>query len=226
MFRPRWAKASTACTYRLAPLRGRLWIFAVECGQVVESIELPMAGVRLVRPRRFQDDRGFFVEHFNPSSLERVGIRDVFVQDNLSLSRSVGTIRGLHFQSPPMAQAKLVSVITGSIIDVVVDARVGSPSYGQHVSAALDNVDGWQIYVPEGCLHGFVTRQPDTRVLYKVTAGYSPECDGSVLWNDPDLAIDWGISADQAVLSPKDASAQRFGAFKSPFNLDAFEALK
>ena len=192
----------------------------------VEVINLSLADVRLVRPRRFQDDRGFFVENFNPIALEQAGISDVFVQDNLSLSKSVGTVRGLHFQSPPMAQAKLVSVMTGSILDVVVDARIGSPTYGQHVSAELDESEGWQIYVPEGCLHGFVTRQPDTRVLYKVTAGYSPDCDGSVLWNDPDLAIDWGISADQAVLSPKDASAQPFEAFKSPFIFNRTEAPK
>jgi dTDP-4-dehydrorhamnose 3,5-epimerase len=182
----------------------------------VKSLAIP--GVRLFKPRRFGDDRGFFVEQYNARVANEVGLIDHFVQDNLSLSRDVGTVRGLHYQSPPMAQAKLVTVLTGAIIDVVVDVRLGSPHYGQHLAVPLDADEGWQIYVPVGFLHGFVTRAADTRVLYKVNAGYSPECDGAVLWNDAQLQINWGVSASSAILSEKDASASTFEAFESPFH--------
>ena len=136
------------------------------------------------------------------AALADLGVTHPFVQDNMSLSRGVGTLRGLHFQSPPHAQAKLVSVLQGRIYDVAVDVRTGSPTYGQHVGAELDGAEGWQIYVPAGFLHGFVTREADTIVQYKVNDVYAPDCDGAVLWNDPDLAIDWGIS--NPIVSEKD----------------------
>ncbi len=178
---------------------------------------LAIPEVFLIKPQRRGDDRGFFVETYKAAVLAEQGVTHPFVQDNMSLSRVPGTLRGLHFQSPPHAQAKLVSVVQGRILDVAVDARQGSPTFGQHVAAELDGEEGWQIYVPAGFLHGFVTRAPDTIVQYKVSDVYAPDCDGGVLWNDPDLAIDWGLSADQAQLSAKDAVAQRFADFKSPF---------
>jgi dTDP-4-dehydrorhamnose 3,5-epimerase len=183
----------------------------------MDVARLAIPEVFLVKPQRRGDDRGFFVETYKAAALAELGVTHPFVQDNMSLSRVVGTLRGLHFQSPPHAQAKLVSVLSGRILDVVVDVRKGSPTYGQHVSAELDGEEGWQIYVPAGFLHGFVTRAPDTIVQYKVSDVYAPDCDGGVLWNDPDLGIDWGIGAADAQLSPKDAAAQRFADFKSPF---------
>jgi dTDP-4-dehydrorhamnose 3,5-epimerase len=181
----------------------------------IRRLEIPE--VFLVKPVRRGDDRGWFAETFKAGWLADQGVTHPFVQDNMSLSRIEGTLRGLHFQSPPHAQAKLVSVLSGRILDVAVDARRGSPTYGRHVSAELDAEEGWQIYVPVGFLHGFVTRAPDTRVAYKVSDVYAPDCDGGVLWNDPDLAIDWGLNGATPELSAKDAVAQRFADFNSPF---------
>lgn len=181
----------------------------------VES--LAIADVKLVTPARFGDDRGFFSETYNAQRFKDAGIDADFVQDNHSLSAQTGTVRGLHFQAPPFAQAKLVRVLRGSILDVAVDARKGSPTYGKWVSAKLSAQNGVQIYVPRGFLHGFATLEPDTEIAYKVDNYYSKECDGAVFWNDPALAIDWGIPAGEAVLSEKDAKAQSFEDFDSPF---------
>ena len=183
----------------------------------MEITRLAIPDVFLIKPKRHGDHRGWFAETFKASVLAQHGVSHPFVQDNMAFSAAVGTLRGLHFQSPPHAQAKLVSVSKGRILDVAVDARRGSPTYGQHVSAELDAEHGVQIYVPAGFLHGYVTREPDTVVQYKVSDVYAPDCDGGVLWNDPDLGIDWGITADQAQLSPKDTTAQRFADFNSPF---------
>ncbi len=172
--------------------------------------------IRLV-PRRFGDDRGYFSETWNQRRLDEAGIPLTFVQDNQSYSAKTGTVRGLHFQSPPNAQAKLVRVIRGSILDVAVDIRRGSPSYGQWVSAALSAEDGAQLLVPSGFLHGFITREPDTEVSYKVDGYYAADCDGAIRFDDPLLAIDWGIEAKDAVLSHKDAKAPGFDGFQSPF---------
>lgn len=181
----------------------------------IRRLEIP--DVFLIKPVRRGDDRGWFAETFKASVLADAGVTHPFVQDNMSLSRVPGTLRGLHFQSPPHAQAKLVSVLSGKILDVAVDARKGSPTYGRHVAAELDAEEGWQIYVPVGFLHGFVTRVPDTRVTYKVSDVYAPDCDGGVLWSDPDLGIDWGLNGMTPELSAKDQVAQRFADFKSPF---------
>ncbi|MFN3609644.1 MAG: dTDP-4-dehydrorhamnose 3,5-epimerase [Hyphomonas sp.] len=181
----------------------------------VEALEIP--DVKLITPARFSDDRGFFSETYNATRFKDAGIDSEFIQDNHSLSRPAGTVRGLHYQSPPFAQAKLVRVVRGAIIDVAVDVRAGSPTYGKWVKAELSAENGTQIFVPRGFLHGFVTLVPDTEVQYKVDAPYSKAHDGAVLWNDPDLAIDWGINGQVAVLSEKDADAQAFSAFKSPF---------
>ena len=182
---------------------------------LVES--LAIEDVKLVTPQRFGDDRGFFSETYNQQRFFEAGITAEFLQDNHSLSAQKGTIRGLHYQSPPFAQAKLVRVLRGSILDVAVDVRSGSPTYGQWVSAELSAENGVQIFVPRGFLHGFATLEPDTEIAYKVDNYYSKECDGAVLWNDASLNIDWGIAAGEAVLSEKDAAAPAFADFKTPF---------
>lgn len=181
----------------------------------VEDLAIP--DVKLVTPVRFGDDRGFFSETYNVQRFKDAGIEADFIQDNHSLSAQRGTVRGLHFQAPPFAQAKLVRALRGSVLDVAVDVRKSSPTYGNWVSAELSAKNGVQIFVPRGFLHGFVTLEPDTEIVYKVDNYYSRECDGAVQWNDPSLCIDWGISANEAVLSHKDAAALGFSEFDSPF---------
>ena len=175
----------------------------------VESLAIP--DVKLVTPPRFGDDRGFFSETYNAQRFKEAGIDADFVQDKR------GTVRGLHYQAPPFAQAKLVRVLRGAVIDVAVDVRRDSQTYGKWVSAELSAQNGVQIYVPRGFLHGFITLEPDTEIAYKVDNYYSKECDGAVLWCDATLGIDWGIPSEAGVLSEKDAKAQRFADFKSPF---------
>ncbi|MEL7485762.1 MAG: dTDP-4-dehydrorhamnose 3,5-epimerase [Pseudomonadota bacterium] len=177
-------------------------------------------GVLIISPRRFEDDRGFFSETYNARALAAGGLDQSFVQDNHSLSVASHTVRGLHYQAPPMAQAKLVRVSRGAVIDVAVDIRVGSPTYGRHVKETLSAANGRQLYVPVGFLHGFITLEPETEVQYKVSDFYSGEHDGAVLWNSPQLGIDWGVDADAAVLSAKDAGATPFSDFASPFQYD------
>ncbi|HXP97396.1 MAG TPA: dTDP-4-dehydrorhamnose 3,5-epimerase [Telmatospirillum sp.] len=160
--------------------------------------------VRIVKPRRFGDHRGFFSETFNVKTFAEAGISKPFVQDNHSLSGPKGTIRGLHFQIPPFAQDKLVRVVRGAILDVAVDIRRNSPTYGQSVAVVLSAEEWNQLYIPIGFAHGFCTIEPDTEVIYKVTNFYSAEHDRGLLWNDPDLSIDWPVSGDAAVLSDKD----------------------
>lgn len=173
--------------------------------------------VLLVEPKKFGDERGFFSETYRRSALADFGFNRDFVQDNHSFSARKGVLRGLHFQSPPHAQDKLVRVVRGAVLDVAVDARRGSPSYGEWVSAEL-SADNWrQLFVPAGFLHAFVTLTSDVEFLYKVSDVYAPECDGGVIWNDPDLAIDWGIAEDEVILSEKDAGLPRFRDFQSPF---------
>ncbi|NKB43489.1 MAG: dTDP-4-dehydrorhamnose 3,5-epimerase [Alphaproteobacteria bacterium] len=169
---------------------------------VCESLAIP--DVKILRPKRHGDNRGFFSEAYSKASFAAVGIDITFVQDNHSLSADKGTVRGLHFQSPPFAQDKLVRVTRGAILDVAVDLRAGSPTYGQHVSAEI-SADEWnQILVPIGFAHGLVTLEPDTEVLYKVSNYYNADCDKGVLWNDPDIGIDWPLTEKEAVLSAKD----------------------
>lgn len=181
----------------------------------VEALEIP--DVKLVTPARFGDDRGFFSETWNAERFHAAGIDADFVQDNHSLSVQAGTVRGLHYQAPPFAQAKLVRVLRGAIIDVAVDVRKGSPTYGKWARAELSAENGVQIYVPRGFLHGFATLTADTEIAYKVDNYYSKECDGAVLWNDETLSIDWGIDPASAKLSPKDATAPAFKDFVTPF---------
>ena len=169
--------------------------------QVVET-EIP--AVKLIKPVRHIDSRGFFSEVFREDALQKYGICAHFMQDNHSLSAARGVIRGLHFQTPPFAQAKLLRVTSGSVFDVAVDIRWGSPTFGQHIAVVLSASEWNQIFVPEGFAHGYCTLEPDTEVLYKVSAYYSPEHDRGLLWCDPALGIDWPVSADQAVISDKD----------------------
>ena len=180
-------------------------------------IQTKLPGVLLLSPPRFGDDRGFFSESWNRRKMADQGIDLDFVQDNHSLSSAVNTVRGLHFQSPPHAQAKLVRCGRGSLFDVAVDARKGSLTYGEWVGFELTAENGLQLLIPAGFLHGFATRAPDTEIIYKCTDYYAPDCDGAVRFDDPDIGIDWGLSGD-AILSEKDRSAQAFSMFDSPFS--------
>ncbi|MFX0543671.1 dTDP-4-dehydrorhamnose 3,5-epimerase [Roseovarius sp. S4756] len=182
---------------------------------LIEDTCLP--GVKILTPKRFGDHRGFFSESWNSRVLAAEGIDADFVQDNHSLSMQAGTVRGLHFQSPPHPQAKLVRCGRGRLFDVAVDIRRGSPTYGQWAGVELSFENGRQLFIPAGFLHGFVTRAPDTEIVYKCTDYYAPECDGAVRWNDPDIGIDWGIDASEAVLSDKDAEAPLLADFDTPF---------
>ncbi|KAA0593811.1 dTDP-4-dehydrorhamnose 3,5-epimerase [Azospirillum lipoferum] len=170
----------------------------------MDVVSLDIPDVKIIRPKKFGDHRGFFSETYTKKTFEAAGLHYDFVQDNQSLSAEVGTIRGLHFQLPPFAQDKLVRVVRGAILDVAVDIRKGSPTFGRHVSAVISAAEWNQILVPVGFAHGFCTLEPDTEVIYKVTNYYSPEHDRGLLWNDPELGIDWPVSADKARLSDKD----------------------
>lgn len=164
--------------------------------------------VLLIEPARHGDARGFFSEVWKRSTLAAAGITADFVQDNHSYSRDAGVLRGLHFQRPPHAQGKLVRVVRGRILDVVVDIREGSPTFGQHVTAELSAANWHQIWVPRGFAHGFLTLEPDTDVLYKVDAEYDRAADGGIAWNDPALGIAWPLPPGGPILSEKDATAQ------------------
>ncbi len=168
-----------------------------------------LAGPVRVAARRFGDHRGFFLETYSARDFAALGIPDVFVQDNHSRSAAAGTVRGLHFQLPPRAQAKLVRVLRGAILDIAVDIRRGSPSFGRHVAVELSAANARQLYVPIGFAHGFCTLEPDTEVIYKVTDLYAPACDRGIAWDDPDLALPWPFAADQVQLSDKDRRAPR-----------------
>ncbi|QDU70700.1 dTDP-4-dehydrorhamnose 3,5-epimerase [Mucisphaera calidilacus] len=180
-------------------------------------LETDIPGVRIIEPRKFGDHRGFFMESYSAPRLAEAGIDDHFVQDNHSLSAAAGTLRGLHCQTPPHAQAKLVRVTRGRVLDVAVDARRGSPTFGRHVAVELDPESARQLYVPVGFLHGFVTLEPDTEFLYKVSDCYAPECDTGVRFDDPDLGIDWGLNGREPVLSEKDSQLVSWADFDSPF---------
>ena len=183
----------------------------------ITPTELP--GVLLIAPVRYEDARGFFVETYNWETWSKAGVAMRFVQDNHSLSRPKGTLRGLHFQTPPFAQDKLVRVIRGSILDVAVDIRQGSPTFGRHVAVRLTAEDPTQILVPVGFAHGFCTLEPDTEVVYKVSNVYSPQHDRGLRWNDPALGIPWPVGEAEAVLSDKDARAPLLADLEPAFSL-------
>lgn len=177
-------------------------------------------GVLALQPRYFPDPRGYFVETYNARWAQAAGLTAAFVQDNQSLSRRRGTVRALHFQVPPRTQAKLVRALRGSIYDVAVDLRIGSPTYGRWTSAILTAEAGEQLFIPRGFAHGFCTLQPETEVAYKADDYYAPECERGLIWNDPMLAIDWPVAPAAAVLSEKDLRLPRFADFASPFTYD------
>jgi dTDP-4-dehydrorhamnose 3,5-epimerase len=171
---------------------------------VIQQFEIP--GVFLITPPRHGDARGWFSETYNHRAF-RDALGDlVFVQDNQSFSAAPGTLRGLHYQTPPAAQDKLVRVLQGSVLDVAVDIRHGSPTFGRHVSAVLSADNGAQLFVPKGFAHGYLTLEPDTEVLYKVSAYYSREHEAGIAWDDPALAISWGVDAVALTIAARDAA--------------------
>ena len=172
--------------------------------------------LKLIKSKRHRDARGFFSETYNHKEYSEFGIDIVFVQDNHSFSKKAGTLRGLHFQSPPSAQAKLVRCSRGAIFDVAVDLRRGSPTYGNWSGYELTAENGQQLYVPVGFAHGFVTLVPNTEIIYKCSDYYAPETEGALLWNDPAIGINWP-GLNNPILSEKDAVAPMLSDFESPF---------
>ena len=185
----------------------------------MKVIETAIPDLLIIEPRVFGDDRGFFMESWNAATFREAGLDLHFVQDNHSRSAK-GVLRGLHFQTPTFAQAKLVRCVRGRIFDVAVDVRRGSPTYGRYVSAELTADNGAQLYMPVGFAHAFMTLEPDTEVMYKVTAFYAPQNDGGLRYDDPDIAVAWPLPAEQVVLSPKDAELPLLRDFLSPFDYD------
>lgn len=182
----------------------------------VEALAIP--DVKRLVPRVFRDERGFFAETYSRKGLEAAGVDATFVQDNHSLSRTKGVVRGLHFQKPPHAQGKLIRVTHGAIFDVAVDIREGSPTFGRHVACVLSAENWAQLWVPAGFAHGFCTLEPDAEVHYKVTDYYAPQSDSGILWNDPELGIDWPVAAGEAVLSEKDRTLPRLSELGRVFS--------
>ena len=184
---------------------------------MLDVIPTRLPEVLCLTPRRFGDNRGFFCESWNRGRMAEAGLDIDFVQDNHSLSRDVGTVRGLHFQAPPHGQGKLVRCGRGSLFDVAVDIRKGSPTYGQWVGEDLSFENGKQLWIPAGFLHGFVTREPDTEIIYKCTDYYAPECDGAVHWDS--CGVDWGYDGTP-ILSERDEAAVTLAEFDSPFTYE------
>lgn len=183
----------------------------------MQVIPTDIQGVFIIEPRVFGDARGYFFESFNARDFAReTGIEVDFVQDNESFSR-YGVLRGLHFQMPPYAQAKLVRVVQGAVLDVAVDLRSGSPTYGQHVAAELTAENHRQFFMPKGIAHGFSVLSPEVIFQYKCDEYYHPESEGALAWDDPDLAIDWKLPADKVLLSEKDKHHPAFRSFSTPF---------
>ncbi len=177
--------------------------------------ETPISNLLIVDPQVFEDDRGYFFESFNERKFSEILGMDIkFVQDNESFS-SAGVVRGLHFQNPPFAQGKLVRVIHGSALDVVVDIRKKSETYGKHYSVELSSTNKRMLWIPPGFAHGFLSKENDTIFSYKCTDFYNPESEASILWNDPDLNINWEV--DDPIVSNKDNNAPRFSTFVSQF---------
>jgi dTDP-4-dehydrorhamnose 3,5-epimerase len=173
----------------------------------MQVVNTELSDVKLITSKRFMDDRGWFEERYRTDVLQAAGIQDLFVQENISFSAQRGTVRGLHFQARPSAQAKLIGVLTGAILDVAVDLRRSSSTYGRHVSVLMNAALGQLLYVPVGFAHGFCTLENNTLVTYKTTAYYDPAADRSLAWNDAALDIQWPVSAAYATLSPKDRAA-------------------
>jgi len=196
---------------------------------VMQITQTEIVEVKILKPIRHADERGFFSEVFKEGVLQQNGIDVHFVQDNHSLSLGKGVVRGLHFQVPPFAQAKLLRVISGSIFDVAVDIRWDSPSFGRHVGVMLSAREWNQIFIPEGFAHGYCTLDPDTEVIYKVNRYYSAEHDRGLLWNDPSLGIAWPFKLSEVLLSDKDrkhpvlADLPRYFRYEPPAPGSRFE---
>ena len=186
----------------------------------MQVIPTEIPEVKEIRPVRHHDGRGFFSEIFRESVLRDNGIDARFVQENHSLSMGRFVVRGLHFQIPPASQAKLVRVAAGSIFDVAVDIRAGSPTYGRHVAVVLSAEQGNQLFVPEGFAHGFCTLDRDTEVVYKVNRYYSREHDFGIAWDDRDLAIEWPVTPERALLSEKDRRQPSFTELPAHFRYE------
>ncbi len=184
---------------------------------MIGLVKTALPDVWEITPRRFGDLRGFFSESYNAKVFSEQGINAVFVQDNHSVSEAAGTVRGLHFQSPPHAQAKLVRCGRGAVFDVAVDIRRGSPTYGDWVGAELSFETGKQLLVPAGFLHGFITLEPNSEIIYKCSNFYVPECDGAVRFDNQTIGINWPVTDTNPVLSDKDSVAPFFSDFDSAF---------
>jgi dTDP-4-dehydrorhamnose 3,5-epimerase len=182
----------------------------------MEITQTPIAGLLVLTPKRFGDARGWFTETWNAATHAAAGLTTQWVQDNHSYSAAKGTLRGLHYQAPPMAQSKLVRCGAGAVWDVAVDVRPGSPTYARHFGLDLSRDNGRQLLIPAGFLHGFVTLTPDAELIYKCSAPYSATHDGAVAWDDPTLAIPWPLSGTP-VLSAKDRAAPRLSDWTNPF---------
>ena len=183
------------------------------------NLKLDLSDLLVITPKRYGDHRGFFAETYNQRDYTKLGVNIEFVQDNHSLSAAVGTVRGLHFQAPPHAQAKLVRCGRGAIFDVAVDIRRGSPTYGKWAGFTLSAENGAQLYIPAGFAHGFVTLEANSEIVYKCSDYYAPEAEGALRWDDPSIGIEWPIIGD-AILNEKDANAPLLADLCSPF---AFE---
>lgn len=183
----------------------------------MQLTDLDIDAVKMIRPRRFTDQRGYFSETWSRKAFADLGLDEDFVQDNCSYSVSAGTIRGLHFQRPPAAQAKLIRVAHGSIFDVAVDLRRSSESFGRAATAVLTAKGGEQLFIPAGFAHGFCTLEPDTLVAYKMSAFYAPAQERGILWSDPSLAIDWPLGGRDPILSDKDRGLPPFSDLEHCF---------
>lgn len=183
----------------------------------MKVVEEPMPGLKLIEPTVFEDQRGYFFESYNDDKFKELGIDVTFIQDNQSLSQA-NVVRGLHFQAPPHAQDKLIRVIKGCVLDVAVDVRKGSPTYGQVYSHEINETNKLQLFIPKGFAHGFATLEDQTIFYYKCTNLYNKESEGGVLWNDPDLNIDWKVA--NPILSEKDHHNPKMADFDSPFTYE------
>lgn len=183
----------------------------------MEIVKTPIEGLLVIKPDVFADNRGYFFETYNEEKFRQLGLRTDFVQDNESCS-SKGVVRGLHFQAPPFAQAKLIRVVRGSVLDFALDIRRGSPTYGRYFSVKLDDIEKNMFFIPEGFAHGFLTLEDNTVFSYKCTALYNKQSERGLLWNDKKLNIDWTIA--EPILSDKDKLWGKFDEFTSPFDYD------
>jgi dTDP-4-dehydrorhamnose 3,5-epimerase len=185
----------------------------------VRVLKTGLAGILMIEPDRFGDHRGFFAETYSQRVYAELGVNERFVQDNHSLSAESGTVRGLHFQAPPHAQAKLVRCGRGAIFDVAVDIRKGSATYGKWVGYELSAENGAQLFIPAGFAHGFATLQPDSEIIYKCSDYYAPETEGALRWDDSAIDINWPLQGE-AILSDKDAVAPMLADLESPFHME------